>query len=125
MLAWWTFRNEEQELPLSGTKLEIEHIYPKNRKDNLHDENNLELLGNKSLLESNINVRATDSRFIDKKKYYLGQKVSGKKKNATFNIELRSVAETHDDFTEADILERNEKIFDAFINYLRENDLLI
>lgn len=125
MLAWWTFRDEEQELPLSDTKLEIEHIYSKNRKESLNDENKLELLGNKSLLESSINVRASDSRFVDKKKYYLGQKINGKKKPATFNLELRGLAQTRDDFTEDDILVRNEKIFDAFINYLRENDLLV
>ena len=88
----------------------------------LSNPNALEFLGNKSLLEKGINIRAADCRFVDKKIYYLGD---GKTKLGTFNLELRSLAQTHDDFTEADILARNEKIFDAFINYLRENDLLI
>ena len=125
MLAWWTFQNSAQELPPLGMELQIEHILPKKRQE-LHNVLNnpaaLEFLGNKSLLERGINIRASDCRLIDKKIYYLGD---GKSKPATFNLELRGLAETHDDFTEADILDRNEKIFDAFINYLRGNNLLI
>ena len=125
ILAWWTFQNPAQELPPLGVDLQIEHILPKKRQELHHvlsNPNALEFLGNKSLLEKGINIRAADCRFVDKKIYYLGD---GKTKLGTFNLELRSLAQTHDDFTEADILARNEKIFDAFINYLRENDLLI
>lgn len=128
ILAWWTFCNPAQELPPIGMPLEIEHIYAKNRHEfePLKNITSLECLGNKALLEKGINIRASDYRFDDKKKYYLGWQPKGKNpKPATFNLELRGLAQTRDDFTEEDILARNEKIFDAFINYLREQDLLV
>lgn len=125
MLAWWTFQNPAQDLPPIGIDLQIEHILPKKRQELHHVLENpdaLELLGNKSLLEKNINIRAADYRLVDKKISYFGD---GKSKPGTFNIELRRLAETRDDFTERDILARNEKIFDAFVDYLREQNLLI
>lgn len=129
MLIWWAFQNPLQELPPLDKRLEIEHIYPKKRHE-LHPLTNpesLECLGNKAMLEEYINIRASDYRFADKKKYYLGWQPHGKGKKyqpGTFNSELRRLAEESDDFTENDILDRNEKIFDAFIAYLREQDLL-
>ena len=125
MLAWWIFRDEEQELPSNDTKLEIEHIHAKSQKENLSNEGNVELLGNKSLLESNINIQASDYHFSDKKKYYLGQKKNKKRQAGTTILDLQRLAETHDDFTEHDIIDRNEKIFNAFIKYLREQNLLL
>lgn len=128
MLAWWTFRNPAQELPPLGTKLHIEHIYAKNRHKfhPLDDAANLELLGNKALLEERLNIRAADNGFADKKNYYLGFTDANKKfHDGTFNLELRVLAEMHNDFTESDILARNEKIFDAFVKFLREQNLLI
>lgn len=130
MLAWWTFRYSAQELPPINAKIEIEHIYARNRCnfEPLENPDALEFLGNKALLEKRINIGAADYRFEDKKKYYLGWQPPGKGKKyqpATFNLELRRLAETHDDFTEEDILARNEKIFDAFIEYLREQGLLL
>ncbi len=125
MLAWQTFQNPAQELPPLGVELQIEHILPKKRQELHHLLKNpaaLDFLGNKSLLEKGINIRAADYRLVDKKIFYLGD---GKSKHGTFNLELRKLAETHDDFTENDILARNEKIFDAFIEYLRGNDLLL
>lgn len=125
MLAWWLFQNPKQELPPPDTRLEIEHIFAKRRAEfePLENAETLELLGNKTLLEKRINIRASDYRFADKKKYYLGQ--TGKKNEVpTFNLELLELANTPDDFTENDILERNEKIFNSFINYLEENKLL-
>lgn len=123
MLAWWTFQNPAQELPPLGVELQIEHILPKKRQELHHVLTNsdaLEFLGNKSLLEKNINIRAADYRLVDKKIFYFGTD----KKAGTFNLELRGLAETHDDFTEEDINRRNEEIFDAFIKYLRGNNLL-
>ena len=125
MLAWWLFQNENQELPPLDTRLEIEHIYAKRRAEfePLENAENLELLGNKTLLEKRINIRASDYRFADKKKYYSGK--TNKKNDApTFNLELLKLAETKKDFTESDILERNEEIFSGFIKYLEENNLL-
>lgn len=126
MLTWWTFHDEKQELPPLGTSLEIEHIYAKNRAnfEPLENPENLELLGNKILLEKRINIRAADYRFADKKKYYLGYTRGGKFQRGTDNLELQQLAETHDDFTEDDILERNKKILSAFMEYLVQNNLL-
>lgn len=124
MLAWWTFKNPAQKLPPLGTDLHIEHIYAVKRQELHHELNNpdaLEFLGNKSLLEKGINIRASDYRLVDKKKYYLGDG----KKAGTFNLELRGLVETHDDFTGANIIARNEEIFDEFIKYLREQNLPI
>jgi hypothetical protein len=124
ILAWWTFNDLEQELPPLGTKLQIEHILPKKRQELHHvlkNPDTLEFLGNKSILEDRINIRASDYRFSDKKIFYFGDE----NKAGTFNLELQFLAENLDDFTEHDIIERNEEIFDAFISYLRNNDLLI
>lgn len=125
MLAWWTFHDTAQNLPPLGMDLHIEHIFAKKRQEfhnELRNPEALEFLGNKSLLEKTINIRASDYRLVDKKIYYLGD---GKSKAGTFNLELRRLAETHDDFTEDDILDRNEEIFGAFIKYLREQNLLL
>ncbi len=127
MLAWWLFQNDEQkELPPDNANLEIEHIYAKKLHETkpLANVENLELLGNKSLLEKRINIYASNLPFANKKIYYRGET---NKKNAkpTFNQELLELAKKEDeDFTENDILARNEKIFDGFINYLEENKLL-
>ena len=125
MLAWWLFQDENQDLPPLDTKLEIEHIYAKRRAEfePLQDNESLELLGNKVLLEKRINIRASDYRFADKKKYYLGE-TNRKNDLHTFNLELLRLAKIKNDFTEDEILERNEKIFESFINYLAENNLL-
>ena len=126
ILAWWTFNDDSQELPPIDTRLEIEHIYAVKRHEfsPLSEEKNLELLGNKILLEKRINIRAADYRFEDKKKYYLGYTKNGKWTQGTMINELRELAENNFDFTEEDILERNEKIFSAFIRYLSQNNLL-
>lgn len=126
MLVWWMFQQEKQELPPLDTRLEVEHIYAKNRHNSepLSSDEILELLGNKALLEKRINIRASDYRFADKKKYYTGYKRNGKLQPATDNIELVRLAQTHSDFTERDILERNEKIIADFLACLDANNLL-
>ena len=125
MLVWWLFQNENQALPPLDTYLEIEHIYAKKRAEfePLENAGSLELLGNKILLEKRINIRAADYRFADKKKYYCGE-TNKKNELPTFNLELLKLAETKNDFEESDILERNEQIFNGFVNYLQQNDLL-
>lgn len=126
MLVWWMFQQEKQELPPLDTRLEVEHIYAKNRHDSepLSSDEILELLGNKALLEKRINIRASDYRFADKKKYYTGYKRNGKLQPATDNVELVRLAQRHSDFTERDILERNEKIIADFLACLDANNLL-
>lgn len=127
MLAWWAFYDEKQELLKLDTQLQIEHIFPKKRQENekaLKDKNNLESLGNKALLEENINIRASDYRFQDKKKYYRGFVTdSGKKKDGTKIHELLSLATNYNTFEENDIEGRAKKMKETFIKYLKENDL--
>lgn len=129
MAAWWAYQDEEQELISLETVFEIEHIYSRSRQDKEHkleDPRNLESLGNKALLEKRINIRASDYRFEDKAKYYLGfTNARNQVKEGTQIHELVSLATNATDFTEGDILKRHKRIMDAFIGYLRENDLIV
>lgn len=129
IITWWAYQDPNQELLSLDTVLETEHIFAKSRQDkekSLSDTKNLECLGNKVLLEKRINIRASDYRFEDKKKYYKGYKTErGQVKDATKVHELLQFANTHSDFTEADIVKRNSEIINTFINYLRSNNLLM
>ena len=127
MLTWWAYNEPDQPLLSQDTTLEIEHIYAKKRNevDPLEKKSNLESLGNKSLLEKRMNIRASDYRFADKRKYYIGFKdANGKERTGTAIRDLVELAKTHDDFTEADIESRTNRIIDAFMDYLADNDLL-
>ncbi len=128
MVTWWAYQDENQELLPLETTLEIEHIYARSRQDkekSLNNINNLESLGNKALLEKRINIRATDYRFEDKKKYYIGYYSAKKnqKKEGTKIIELINLANTKSDFTEIDIEHRTTKIINKFIEFLSKNGL--
>lgn len=129
MLTWWAFHDESQNLLPLETVLETEHIFPKSRQVNensLTNPQNIEALGNKVLLEKRINIRASDYKFADKKKYYVGFNNARKqRKEGTRIHELTILAHTADDFTERDIVQRNAKIILEFTNYIRENDLLL
>ena len=97
MLYWWMYQNPRQELLSNEMKLNIEHIFAKNRnlEGILEKKENIELLGNKSLMENKLNIRASDYRFEDKKLYYLGRReVKGKKIAGTQVADLRELAET-------------------------------
>lgn len=127
MLTWWAYTMPEQPLYTLETPLEIEHIYARNRNEKEHsltDPRNVELLGNKSLLEKRINIRASDYRFEDKKSFYKGFiNKRGQQKEGTKMAELLGMAETRTDFTEADIKARNETIINTFLDFLRKNGL--
>ncbi len=129
MLAWWGYHDEKQQLIPLDVALEIEHIFSRKRQENegsLTDKNRLESLGNKILLEKNINIRASDYRFSDKKKYYNGfTNDKGKYKAGTQNTELVMMAEQKDDFCEEDIVVRKKAIIDSFIGYLKQNKLTL
>jgi uncharacterized protein with ParB-like and HNH nuclease domain len=123
MLAWWAFKNTDQELLPLEISFEIEHIFARNRyaiERSLQNKKNLECLGNKALLEKRINIRASDYRFQDKKRYYVGTS----NKQGTLIKELQDLAH-QEDFTEQDIENRNSKIKEAFENYLRTQNLLV
>lgn len=128
MITWWAMQDDNQELPIIDTKFETEHIFPKNRQEHeksLSNPNYIELLGNKVLLEKSVNIRATDYKFADKKKYYLGFTTnSGKEKNGTKVIEVINMAKNMNDFNETNILERNNKILNEFVKYLEENNVI-
>ena len=128
MLTWWAFRYGNQKLIDLSNIFEIEHIFAKNRQENektLIDTKYLEVLGNKSILEKRINIRASDYRFNDKKKYYNGYvNLRGVEKEATEIDELRNLSNIKEDFQEIDIKERNQKIIGEFIEYLQENNLI-
>ena len=128
MSAWWAFQDDGQELLSLETVFEIEHIYSRSRQDKekkLTDIRNLESLGNKALLEKRINIRASDYRFVDKKDYYLGfTNNRNQKKEGTKIAELIALAHTATDFTEDDILARFRRIMDAFLAFLKENELV-
>ena len=127
MLTWWAFQEPEQEcLPLEKV-IEIEHIYPRNRQkieQGLTNPNNIDSLGNKSILEKKINIRASDYRFSDKIKYYQGFSTKKGKKEGTVIKELLNLSNSMTDFTETDIGQRETKIILNFIEYLKENELL-
>lgn len=126
-ITWWAFTDPDQQLLSIDKPFDIEHIYPRarqNKEGHLKNESSIELLGNKSLLEKRINIRASDYRFEDKKKYYDGYTTSRGEKKPTKIKELRKLSSTQTDFTEEDILSRNDRILDRFISYLKANDLL-
>lgn len=127
MLVWWAFQNPKQKLMSLDTRLEIEHIYAKKRTETapLSDPSEIEALGNKAMLEKHVNIRASDYRFGDKKKYYEGfVNDKGVEKVGTDNQELLDLARTHEDFTEGDITNRTDKIIGSFVDYLGDVGLL-
>lgn len=125
MLAWWAFQDDEQPLLGLDTVFEIEHIYAKKRAEVENvDKSKLEVLGNKALLEERINIRASDYRFEDKKRHYLGFESRRGRREGTRNHELRRMAEERQDFTMEDAGERTKKIIDSFMDYLGAHGLL-
>ena len=72
-----------------------------------------------------INIRASDYRFEDKIKYYLGFTNSrNQKREGTKIKELEDLAKTVDDFKEIDIEQRYAKIISSFIQFMDSNKLL-
>ena len=128
MLTWWAYQDEAQVLLPLESILEIEHIYARNRNEKEHslsNPRNVEALGNKALLEKRINIRASDYRFEDKKKYYVGfENTRKQKKGGTKIKELTDLAISISDFTESDIAQRNARMISGFINFMHCNGLL-
>ncbi len=129
MLTLYAFSNEKQQLISLKEEFQIEHIYAisRNIKDQrLTDEKLIEKLGNKSLLEKDINIKASDFAFEVKKTYYYGtiKRRSKKEPKKTCIIDLLDIADNNIDFTEQNIKERNKAIEDNFINYLKKQDLI-
>ncbi|MDO5533017.1 DUF1524 domain-containing protein, partial [Sutterella sp.] len=112
-------------VPSLDIRFDIEHIYSRRRAEEarLQKEGNIDSLGNKSLLEKSINIRASDYRFEDKKKHYLGTEVGNRARPGTVIRDLTNIAKAVD-FTESDIISRTERIIDAFMDELAANNLL-
>ena len=128
IITWWAFEDAKQTLPSIDTVFEIEHIYARNRYDkekSLSNPNNIDALGNKAMLEKHVNIRASDYKFADKVKFYNGFTTANKQKKAGTKVaELLELAKTKTDFVETDIIARTKKMVDAFIKFLKHNDLV-
>ena len=75
-------------------------------------------------IEKSINIRASDYKFQDKKRYYNGYiDAKGKIHPASMIAEYRDLTQK-DDFTEDDIMERDRRIHERFITYLEAEKLL-
>lgn len=128
LITWYAFTFEGQKLPSSDSSgFDIEHIYAKerhNKENKLQNPEKLEELGNKILLEKSINIRASDYRFEDKKKYYNGYIDAKGKVHPQSTIEEYRQLTQKEDFSEADIDERDKQIHNKFVEYLRIEGLL-
>nr|MBF0222393.1 DUF1524 domain-containing protein [Desulfobulbaceae bacterium] len=101
-------------------------IYSKKRQEmesGLQAESNLESLGNKVLLEANINIKASDYRFKDKKKIYSGIQRRGKNKDASKISEIANLI-GYREFAEQQIIDRNSAILDRFFIFLHNEGLI-
>ena len=128
MLALRMMLNKEQSYPKLSQQFDIEHIYPRKRQENekgLSNNRQIDLLGNKSLLEKRINIRASDYKFEDKIKYYQGFDNSrGQRIGGTENLELKNISNVYKKFGEKEIVERTDLFIDEFVNLLDQNGLI-
>lgn len=126
MLTWYAFTFEDQVLPNLNADFDIEHIYAKKRQElesGLSLNETLELLGNKILLEESINIKASDYRFEDKKKIYTGECRRGKNKEPSAIFEIQEIA-SYPKFEEGEIIKRDQKILNSFLQFLESEDLI-
>ncbi len=126
MITWYAYTFPQQQLLGLNEIFHLEHIYPKKRQEmegSLKNESNLDLLGNKILLESSINIKASDYRFEDKKKIYSGEQRRGNYKDPSKISEIVDLT-GYDKFEENQIIDRNKKILDKFFEFLQIENLI-
>lgn len=126
IITWYAYTFSEQALLGLNESFHLEHIYPKKRQEmerGLKTEENIELLGNKILLESVINIKASDYRFEDKRKIYSGEQRRGNYKEPSKIAEIAKLT-TYNDFGEQQIIERNREILDKFFDFLNDEELI-
>ena len=126
MITWYAFTFPQQQLLDLKEIYHLEHIYPKKRQEmekGLKSESNLDSLGNKILLESSINIKASDYRFEDKKKIYSGEQRRGNKKDASRIAEIADLIR-YSEFEEKQLMDRSASIIDKFFNFLQSEDLI-
>lgn len=127
VLNWWTFRDENQEIPPIDQKFDVEHIFPKNLAgsfESLLNKASLNSLGNLALLEHGKNVHAAGYRFEDKRKVYLGYEKNGKFQKGTMNRELQQLAKTLNQFGEIEINLRNEQMIEEILAFVDKHNFL-
>lgn len=124
-LVWFAFSNENQQLLGLKEPLQIEHIFAKKRAEinGISDKNLIESIGNKIILESSINIKASDFEFDVKKDFYLGKKRRGSSKEPSKITEIIELTNL-DKFDENEIIERKSRIIDNFIEKLKSENLL-
>lgn len=124
-LVWFAFSNENQQLLGLKEPLQIEHIFAKKRAEinGISDKNLIESIGNKIILESSINIKASDFEFDVKKDFYLGKKRRGSSKEPSKIAEVIELT-TFKKFDESEIIERKSRIIDNFIEKLKSENLL-
>jgi hypothetical protein len=126
MITWYAYTFPEQQLlDVKGT-YDLEHIYPKKRQEmerGLKSEDNIDSLGNKVLLESSINIRASDYRFEDKKRIYSGEQRRGNHKDPSKIHEIIELV-GYNEFEEKQIVDRNASIINQFFGFLQREDLI-
>jgi len=126
MITWYAFTFPNQALLGLNEVFHLEHIYSKKRQEmegGLKTESNLDSLGNKILLESSINIRASDYRFEDKKKIYSGEQRRGNYKDPSKISEIANLI-GYVDFEEKQVVDRNEQILNKFFEFLQTEDLI-
>lgn len=124
-LVWFAFLKENQQLLSLKEPLQIEHIFAKKRAEinGISDKNLIESIGNKIILESSINIKASDFEFDVKKDFYLGKKRRGNSKEPSKIAEVIELT-TFKKFDESEIIERKLRIIDNFIEKLESENLL-
>ena len=125
MLVWYAFSDPSQLVPADAGKVkyDIEHIYAKKRQaveHGLSDEAMLDAIGNKSILERTINVRATDYPWNVKRKIYRGEWEGWMRSHVCDLVRLAELP----DFTEASIVKRTSEILDQFVGAVAKEGLL-
>jgi uncharacterized protein with ParB-like and HNH nuclease domain len=119
ILLWEAYQINSQILIGKDTKLEVEHILPKNWQSgnyqgwNKTDANEyLEKIGNKILLDKKTNIQAGDGFFKTKKeRWYKNAKIEVVKKLANDYY--------HDDWVQKDIESREKILLDSFIQFAK------
>lgn len=126
IITWYAYTFSGQQLLQLNEIFHLEHIYPRKRQEmekGLKSESNLDALGNKILLESSINIKASDYRYEDKKKIFSGEQRRGNYKDPSKIAEIAELIACAE-FGEGQIVGRSMKILDKFFDFLRMEDLL-
>ena len=127
LITWYAFTFDNQPLLDINETFQIEHVFSKKRQEmegGLSDESNLESLGNKVLLEDDINIRASDYAFEGKQKIYSGEVRRGKNRDKSKIAEIEEFIK-RDGFVEQDIINRNMDIINKFFTLLEKEDLIV